>query len=59
MSRGAHSFTQSDLTKAMKAAAKSGVNWRIEIVPGKIIMVPGAPASAPDTKDDNEWDSVK
>lgn len=60
MSRGAQSFKQGDLTKAMKAAAKSGVkDWRIEIVLGKIIVVPAAPASAPDTHDETSADLRK
>jgi hypothetical protein len=60
MSRGAHSFKQGDLTKAMKAAAKSGVkDWRIEIVPGKIIVVAAASASAPDAPDETSADLRK
>jgi len=39
MSRGAQSFKQGDVTKAIKAAVKSGVTgWRVEIVDGKIII---------------------
>jgi hypothetical protein len=61
MSRGAHSFKQGDLTKAIKAVVKAGVkDWRIEFAEGKFVMI-GAAASS-DTKvnsDVNEWDSVK
>jgi hypothetical protein len=59
MSRGAQSFKQGDVTKAIKAAVKSGVSgWRVEIVDGKIVI------RADDTKSDHpvgepaasEWD---
>jgi hypothetical protein len=43
MSRGAQSFKQGDVTKAIKAAVKSGVSgWRVEIVEGKIVICAGA-----------------
>ena len=61
MSRGAHSFKQGDVTKAIKAAVKAGVkDWRIEFTDGKFVLI-GAAASS-DTKDApdvNEWDDVK
>jgi hypothetical protein len=39
MSRGAQSFKQGDVTKAIKAAVKSGISgWRVELVEGKIII---------------------
>src|SRR5713101_2011063 len=47
MSRGAQSFKQGDVTRAIKAAVKSGVKgWRVEIAEGKIIVVAAEPASA-------------
>jgi hypothetical protein len=50
MSRGANTFKQTDVTRAIKAAVKAGVkDWRVEIADGKIIVVAAAPASAPDT----------
>jgi hypothetical protein len=39
MSRGPQSFKQGDVTKAIKAAVKSGVSgWRVEIIEGRIII---------------------
>jgi hypothetical protein len=51
MSRGASTFKQTDITKAIKAAVKAGVkDWRVEIDrDGKIIVVAAEPAAAPDT----------
>ncbi|MHC2332814.1 putative membrane protein YgcG [Bradyrhizobium sp. USDA 4454] len=60
MSRGAHSFKQGDLAKAIKAAVKSGVKLRrVEIDPatGRIILFPGEPD--PTGASGNEWDDVK
>jgi hypothetical protein len=57
MSRGAHSFRQSDLTKALKAAAKAGVAARVEIVGGRIIVFTGdltTPLSVGDVDLDRE-----
>ena len=64
MSRGPQSFTQSDLTKALRAAVKAGLEVsRYEIDrDGKIVVITGKldlsedPISA---RDANEWDSVK
>ena len=39
MSRGVQSFKQRDVTKAIKAAVKSGISgWRVELVEGKIVI---------------------
>jgi hypothetical protein len=44
MSRGAHSFKQRDLTRAVAALLKAGArDWRIELTPGKIIVTAGRP----------------
>ena len=44
MSRGAQTFKQGDVTKAIKAVVKAGVkDWRLEIGDGKIIVVAGEP----------------
>jgi hypothetical protein len=63
MSRGSQSFTQHQLTKAIKAAAKSGVkDWRIEITDGKRKMVVtggAALASPPDIHDETSADLRK
>ena len=59
MSRGRHGFRQADLTKAIKAAAQSGVkDWRVEVENGKIVVLPGG---AEGGENDNaqrpsEWD---
>jgi hypothetical protein len=61
MSRGAQSFKQGDVTKAIKAVVKAGVkDWRIEFADGKFILVGGDSASAIKVDPDvNEWDDVK
>jgi hypothetical protein len=63
MSRGAQPFTQHQLTKAIKAAVKSGArDWRIEITDGKRKMVltgGAAPASAPAPHDETSGDIRK
>ena len=47
MSRGAQSFKQGDVTKAIKAVVKAGVkDWRLEIGDGKIIVVASQPNAA-------------
>jgi hypothetical protein len=58
MSRGPQSFKQTDLTKAIKAAVKSGVQGRrVEIVHGKIIIAGGEPDGVSrDVPPDNDLD---
>jgi hypothetical protein len=59
MSRGAHTFRQSDLAKAIKAAVKSGVkDWCVEVADGKIAAFAGEAGSVQaDTKrKPSEWD---
>jgi hypothetical protein len=47
MSRGAQSFKQGDLTKAIKAVMNAGVkDWRVEIADGKITVISGEPDPA-------------
>jgi hypothetical protein len=59
MARGASTFKQTDITKAIKAAVKAGVkDWRVEIADGKI-MIAAAPASAPDTDHETSADIRK
>jgi hypothetical protein len=41
MPRGPQSFKQSDLVKALRAMSKAGMQGRVEITPGKIIVVAG------------------
>lgn len=59
MSRGAHTFRQGDVTKALKGAANAGVKvQRVEIDrQGKIVIFPGEPS--PSAKTGNEWDDVR
>jgi hypothetical protein len=61
MSRGAQTFKQGDITKALKAAAAAGVEVkRVEIGrDGKIVIVTGQPEVAASMASDNEWDAVK
>ena len=62
MSRGPQSFTQRDVTKALKGAVAAGIAVRrVEVgKDGRIIIVAGPPEGdtvAGGTA--NEWDSVK
>jgi hypothetical protein len=59
MSRGAQSFKQGDVTKAIKAAVKSGISgWRVELVEGKIIIRASGEqdATIADERALSEWD---
>jgi hypothetical protein len=58
MSRGAHTFKQGDITKAIKGAVNAGLSVkRVEIVDGKIIVFAGRPDDKQDAA--NEWDGVQ
>jgi hypothetical protein len=61
MSRGAQSFKQGDVTKALKGAAAAGMDVnRVEIDrDGKIVVIGGAREQAAPPQSANEWDSVK
>jgi hypothetical protein len=60
MSRGAHSFKQSDVTKAVRAVEKAGKRvCRVEIADGKIVVFAGQPDATGAIEEANEWDSVK
>jgi hypothetical protein len=62
MSRGAQSFTQADLTKAVKGVVKAGVQvGRVEITAGKITVFAGRAGvnEAEIEVTGNEWDGVK
>jgi hypothetical protein len=53
MSRGAHSFKQGDVTKAVKGMVEAGVNVaRVEIALGRIIVFAGEPEAAAPLTDD-------
>jgi predicted aspartyl protease len=61
MSRGAQSFKQGDVIKAVKAVVKAGVQvGRVEIGGGKIIVIAESAKKTenPDTGQTNEWDAV-
>lgn len=65
MSRGAHSFKQGDITRAIKAVVMAGVSVRrVEIAHGRIMVFAGAPESGepeeatPQIDDVNEWDAA-
>jgi hypothetical protein len=49
MARG--TFRQADLTRALKAARAAGVEMRVEIGGGKIVLVPLQPTAAKDDLD--------
>jgi hypothetical protein len=58
--RGACTFRQSDVTKAVKAVVAAGVEVaRVEVDrEGRIVVVAGKPATAQAVADQNEWDQV-
>ncbi|MGJ5082739.1 hypothetical protein [Bradyrhizobium sp. HKCCYLS3013] len=56
MSKGVHNFRQSDVTKAIKAAVKSGANCHVEIVKGKIVIIPGKTDVPEKAAPSSEWD---
>jgi hypothetical protein len=63
MSSGAHTFKQTDVTKAIKGAVKAGFRvQRAEVrQDGSIVLDFDPPAAAPASPDPNvnEWDTVK
>ena len=62
MSRGAQTFRQGDVTKALKGAEKAGLKvHRTEVrKDGSILLDFDPPAAAPrDDPNVNEWDTVK
>jgi hypothetical protein len=54
MSRGKHAFKQGDVTKAIKALARSGARGRVEIAKDRIVVI--VTPSEEDEKRDGEWD---
>jgi hypothetical protein len=58
MSREVQSFKQRDVTKAIKAAVKSGISgWRVELVEGKIVITADEQADrVADEHALSEWD---
>ena len=60
MSRGNQAFRQGDVTKAVKGAAKAGREvQRVEIEPGKIVLVLEPPRQQSAAQSKNEWDEVR
>ncbi len=62
MSRGAQAFRQGDVTKAIKATVNAGLpvqRVEIDMLAGKIVVIPGDPSDSAATADANEWDTVK
>jgi hypothetical protein len=61
MARGAATFKQSDLTRALKAAAAAGVAVkRIEIdKSGKIVMATAGNVEAAPNENQNDWADAK
>jgi hypothetical protein len=61
MSRGAQTFKQGDVTKALKGTLAAGFDVkRIEIDrDGKIVVITGQQQTADANSAANEWDNVK
>jgi hypothetical protein len=60
MSRGAQTFRQADVTKALKGAAAAGIDvGRVEIDRDGKIMIVAKPASAPDADNESSADVRK
>jgi formylmethanofuran dehydrogenase subunit E len=55
MSRGKQNFTLADLGKVIRATAKYGDQFRIQIEGKKIVLIP---AKQEDRPENNEWDNV-
>jgi hypothetical protein len=60
MSRGPCTFKQADITKAVKAVAKAGVQVaRVEVdKSGRIVIITGKPGEANGGESANPWDTV-
>lgn len=61
MSRGSQAYRERDLTKALRAVQKAGVEVaRIEIENGKITIVPGKAEnkSSDEVGEKNKWDTI-
>jgi len=56
MSRGRAKFTDSDLTRIFRVAAKAGVDVRVEIRPDGTLVVTGKREG--NAADRNEWDEA-
>jgi hypothetical protein len=61
MSRGAQTFRERDVTKAVKAVVKAGMKVdRVEVMDGKIVVFAGDPETGiAAVEAHNEWDDVK
>jgi hypothetical protein len=61
MSRGAYTFRQGDVTRAVRAVRAAGIEVRrVEVDrAGKIVVVTGEPGKdEPIPKEGNEWDRI-
>jgi hypothetical protein len=61
VSHGPHTFRESDLVRALKAAKKAGVRVRVEIEPGNklaVTMLSKEEQEAADRNHKNTWDDV-
>jgi hypothetical protein len=61
MSRGAHTFRQGDVTRAVKAVVAAGIEVARVVVDtdGRIVVIAGKPESNQDqNKGGNEWDRL-
>jgi hypothetical protein len=60
MSRGSHTFRQSDLTRAVKGLRAAGVAIvRVEIEHDRIVVVAGTPAGTPEKNETSDDAAVK
>jgi hypothetical protein len=61
MTRAPSTFRQQDITKAVKAVTRAGMNIaRIEVAKdGRIVIIPAAEGAQIGAGEDNEWDQVR
>jgi hypothetical protein len=60
MTRAPSTFRQQDVTRAVKAVTRAGVNiGRIEVAKdGRIVIIPAAEGAQIGAGEENEWDRI-
>lgn len=58
MSRARARYTEADVARILKAAAKAHVDVRVKIMPDGTILIATGKTDASDIEQANEWDEV-